>query len=1186
VSLTPRNERIFSAFRRTIGVHWRNLYGPPGVQREIRGNHSRLSPSYNPQRQTIRLNTPYVSRIRHVILTTEWRTITVNCTRKMEVSFGGGLELIYGRHVGNYSSRCKVVSVVYLKARKGTSAIQVRLGTTEMLIGALYDGESPTDRTAVRLAVEFVNNRTDILPATRIRIVEGTVVMLANLDSVLTVCHQAEKGVATFIGPGSSSSVKTTQLVSAGLAIPQIAPIATDPMLDNPEKYPYLLRMSAPDTVQSRALVDLVNEFGWQQMSILVSRDDYGTHGLMEFKTLASQRGWLIRTVQQFQPKENPAQIDVLRQLKAIKTAGARIILLNCGGLLGMEVLRKASTMGMTGTGWVWIVTDGIASMSELSEEVPEDLVGVLGTRPVGSSGDLYTSFRQVWRGADPILYPGAGRMKIEARAAKYADAVLTFAYALQQIIKDGFYRPETPLFCEGNVSWKWTNGPAMLEYLKKVDEPGISQRLRFTAARIPREPLFDIVNLRKHGWQTVGRWDEARGLSMPSRNVTFMGMADPVPEDYRTDLRNRTLKVVTIEESPFMIMRDQDDQGRILHGNERFSGFCVDLLDWMSQEMGFRYDLYHVADNNWGAKDPITGRWNGVVADVAYKVSRTSFLSRPPNGGTAHSRHENRLQNNNKGCAAKFKVAHAPANILDHLSAKWRCTNPSHSKVYPFLTAHDFRVDCELCRHWGLSRRTGAKQNCAGGVEERRGRSRFFAGAKQNGAGAKQNGGGEEEGKADMVVASITIRADREEVVDFTTPYIDVGLTFVMSKVGRKEISLFNFFGPLEKRRDFITLWLLIAITTVAVGVFLSIVNKLSPYSCRPVAVTKPGQDNHERSVTQGPEEYPKSAAGRFTAGVWWLVILILIATYTANLAAHLTIGRLQETVGSVEDLAKQTEIAYGTVLSSGPHSFFQQSGIETFQTMARYMATHDVMVATSEEGIARARRGNYAFVWDSGILDYVTKTPPCDLKTVGRLFSKTGYGFALQKNSPYTKEFTEKILWARESGKLEELFNKWTGGSECAREDAKLSTIVIGLDHMLGVFVLVYGTGGSECAREDAKLSTIVIGLDHMLGVFVLVYGAMAISLVVLTLEWILVCVGDVDKKSAKGLTAETEFGAKLLEKPQTMPEAFLGRFRSLKQKLFGDRDPLARFRLPQRRRTPVPAKEEYECNTQATL
>ncbi|KAI8495106.1 hypothetical protein Bbelb_270920 [Branchiostoma belcheri] len=55
-------------------------------------------------------------------------------------------------------------------------------------------------------------------------------------------------------------------------------------------------------------------------------------------------------------------------------------------------------------------------------------------------------------------------------------------------------------------------------------------------------------------------------------------------------------------------------------------------------------------------------------------------------------------------------------------------------------LLPNDFRVDCELCRHWGLSRRTGAKQNCAGGVEERRGRSRFFCG------GEAERGGGEAE--------------------------------------------------------------------------------------------------------------------------------------------------------------------------------------------------------------------------------------------------------------------------------------------------------------------------------------------------------------------------------------------------------------------------------------------------------
>ncbi|KAI8504055.1 hypothetical protein Bbelb_181230 [Branchiostoma belcheri] len=82
-----------------------------------------------------------------------------------------------------------------------------------------------------------------------------------------------------------------------------------------------------------------------------------------------------------------------------------------------------------------------------------------------------------------------------------------------------------------------------------------------------------------------------------------------------------------------------------------------------------------------------------------------------------------------------RWRVSHGRRE----LSAQKDATSP--------LFGDDFRVDCELCRHWGLSRRTGAKQNCAGGVEERRGRSRFFAGAKQNGAGAKQNGGGEEEG-------------------------------------------------------------------------------------------------------------------------------------------------------------------------------------------------------------------------------------------------------------------------------------------------------------------------------------------------------------------------------------------------------------------------------------------------------
>jgi len=51
----------------------------------------------------------------------------------------------------------------------------------------------------------------------------------------------------------------------------------------------------------------------------------------------------------------------------------------------------------------------------------------------------------------------------------------------------------------------------------------------------------------------------------------------------------------------------------------------------------------------------------------------------------------------------------------------------------------------------------------------------------------------------------------------------------------------------------------------------------------------------------------------------------LILISSYTANLAAFLTVQRLQTPIENVEDLSKQTEIKYGTVKSGATEQFFK---------------------------------------------------------------------------------------------------------------------------------------------------------------------------------------------------------------------------------------------------------------------
>lgn len=61
---------------------------------------------------------------------------------------------------------------------------------------------------------------------------------------------------------------------------------------------------------------------------------------------------------------------------------------------------------------------------------------------------------------------------------------------------------------------------------------------------------------------------------------------------------------------------------GKNYTGNARFYGFCVDILDRVAKQVGFEYILDLVPDRKYGAKDPITGEWNGMVAQLMKHVS------------------------------------------------------------------------------------------------------------------------------------------------------------------------------------------------------------------------------------------------------------------------------------------------------------------------------------------------------------------------------------------------------------------------------------------------------------------------------------------------------------------------------------------------------------------------------------
>jgi len=65
----------------------------------------------------------------------------------------------------------------------------------------------------------------------------------------------------------------------------------------------------------------------------------------------------------------------------------------------------------------------------------------------------------------------------------------------------------------------------------------------------------------------------------------------------------------------------------------------------------------------------------------------------------------------------------------------------------------------------------------------------------------------------------------------------------------------------------------------------------------------------------------------------------MIIISSYTANLAAFLTVETLERPISSAEDLEKQNVIKYGAVNGGSTAKFFQTSYNEVYLRMGEYM-------------------------------------------------------------------------------------------------------------------------------------------------------------------------------------------------------------------------------------------------------
>ncbi|KRK05003.1 glutamate receptor ionotropic, kainate 2 isoform X3 [Drosophila yakuba] len=594
----------------------------------------------------------------------------------------------------------------------------------------------------------------------------------------------------------------------------------------------------------------------------------------------------------------------------------------------------------------------------------------------------------------------------IQTESALMFDSVYAFATGLHFLHLDNRQNLYIKnLSCTSDQTWN--DGISLYNQINGAITDGLTGNVNFVEGRRSIFKL-DILKLKQEKIQKVGYWQPDGGVNI----------SDPTAF-YDSNIANITLVVMTREERPYVMVKEDQN----LTGNIRFEGFCIDLLKAIATQVGFQYKIELVPDNMYGVYIPETNSWNGIVQELM-------------------------------------------------------------------------------------------------------------------------------ERRADLAVASMTINYARESVIDFTKPFMNLGIGILFKISDRAQTKFFSFIAPFA-----VEIWFYIVFGYIFVSISIWIVARLSPIEwvnskppcsmacdhilgeiqkvncfdeqleltnkqkmsendevylstdCKiqnsnnyveyddttcdhgTVPLPLPNDVNEESSddntvdlvriqnnftlknsfwfaigalMQQGSDLYPRATSTRIVGGCWFFFCLIIISSYTANLAAFLTVERMISPIESASDLAEQTEISYGTLEGGSTMTFFRDSKIGIYQKMWRYMENRKtaVFVKTYEDGIRRVMEGSYAFLMESTMLDYAVQRD-CNLTQIGGLLDSKGYGIATPKGSPWRDKISLAILELQEKGIIQILYDKWwkNTGDVCNRDDKSKESKAnaLGVENIGGVFVVL---------------------------------------------------------------------------------------------------------------------------------
>ncbi|XP_077418267.1 glutamate receptor ionotropic, NMDA 3B isoform X2 [Vanacampus margaritifer] len=342
---------------------------------------------------------------------------------------------------------------------------------------------------------------------------------------------------------------------------------------------------------------------------------------------------------------------------------------------------------------------------------------------------------------------------------------------------------------------------------------------------------------------------------------------------------------------------------------------------------------------------------------------------------------------------------------------------------------------------------------------------------------GATSGGGGRwtglvgdlRSGTADMAVTSFSINSARSRVIDFTSPFYSTSLgILVRSRDSAAPIGAFMW--PLHW-----SMWVGIFVTLHLTALFLTLYEWNSPFGMTPHGRNRVRVFSYSSALNlcyailfgrTVATKTPKCWTGRFLMNLWAIFCLLVLSSYTANLAAVMVGEKTFEQVSGIHDDKlhhPSLGFRFGTVRESSAEDYMRKSFPEMHDYMRRFNQP------TTPEGVHMLKTNPPtldAFIMDKALLDFeVSIDADCKLLTVGKPFAIEGYGIGLPQGSPLTRNVSEFVSRYKSDGFMDMLHDKWYKVVPCGkRVFAVTETLQMGIQHFSGLFVLLcMGVGGA---------------------------------------------------------------------------------------------------------------------------